>query len=61
MRDLLNKMLSVDTGQSESKIATDTDRDFVLSSDEALAYGIIDEILTSRDLNELNTSKDSVA
>ena len=61
MRDLLNKMLSSDTGQDESKIASDTDRDFVLSSDEALKYGIIDEILMSRDLTESTTSTKSVA
>ncbi len=49
MRDLLNNMLSDDTGQTVEKIAKDTDRDFVMEAHEALAYGIIDEILTSRD------------
>ncbi len=61
MRDLLNKMLSYDTGQDEAKIASDTDRDFVLSADEALSYGIIDEILTSREINELTASNGTVA
>jgi ATP-dependent Clp protease protease subunit len=48
MRDLLNKMLSEDTGQPIEKIAADTDRDFVMDAKEALQYGIIDEILTTR-------------
>lgn len=49
MRDLLNKMLSEDTGQPVEKIAADTDRDFVMDPQEALEYGIIDEILTTRE------------
>ena len=49
MRDLLNAMLSDDTGQSAEKVAADTDRDFVMTADEAVAYGLIDEVLTSRD------------
>ena len=49
MRDLLNSMLAGDTGQSVDKIARDTDRDFVMTADEAVAYGLIDEVITSRD------------
>ncbi len=49
MRDLLNSMLAGDTGQPESKVATDTDRDFVMTAAEAVAYGLIDEVITSRD------------
>jgi len=49
MRDLLNSLLSADTGQSIEKIAGDTDRDFVMTADEAVAYGLIDEVLTARD------------
>ncbi|NNN20791.1 MAG: ATP-dependent Clp protease proteolytic subunit [Acidimicrobiales bacterium] len=50
MRDLLNNMLANDTGQKVEKIASDTDRDFVMEASEALQYGIIDEILMSRDV-----------
>lgn len=50
MRDLLNNMLSIDTGQPLEKIEKDTDRDFILSASDAKEYGIIDEILTTRDL-----------
>jgi ATP-dependent Clp protease protease subunit len=49
MRDLLNQMLSRDTGQPVERIAADTDRDFVMTAEEAVAYGLIDEILTTRD------------
>ena len=49
MRDLLNSMLAADTGQSFEKIAHDTDRDFVITADEAVSYGLIDEVITTRD------------
>ena len=49
MRDLLNEMLASDTGQAVDKIARDTDRDFVMTADEAVTYGLIDEVITSRD------------
>lgn len=50
MRDLLNNMLAVDTGQDVAKIAQDTERDFILNANDAKDYGIIDEILTTREL-----------
>jgi ATP-dependent Clp protease, protease subunit len=49
MRDLLNTLLAQDTGQAVEKIASDTDRDFVMTAAEAVAYGLIDEVLTARD------------
>ena len=50
MRDLLNQMLAYDTGQAVEKVAHDTDRDFIMSADEAQGYGIIDEVITTREL-----------
>lgn len=41
----LNKILSSNTGQSLEKIQDDTERDYFLSADEALNYGLIDKIL----------------
>lgn len=41
----LNEILSANTGQKLAKIEKDTDRDFFMSTDEALKYGIIDQIL----------------
>ncbi len=49
MRDLLNNMLATDTGQPVEKIAADTDRDFVMTAEDAVAYGLIDEVITTRD------------
>jgi ATP-dependent Clp protease protease subunit len=49
MRDLLNEMLAADTGQPIEKIARDTDRDFFMTAEDAVAYGIIDEVITTRD------------
>ena len=43
-------LLSGYTGQSVETIHKDTDRDFVLTTEEAKAYGIIDEVLTTREL-----------
>jgi ATP-dependent Clp protease, protease subunit len=50
MRDLLNEMLAFDTGQEVERIARDTDRDFIMSAEESQQYGIIDEVITTRDL-----------
>jgi ATP-dependent Clp protease protease subunit len=48
LRQALNRMMSEHTGQSIETIERDTDRDNFMSSDEALKYGIIDRVLTSR-------------
>jgi ATP-dependent Clp protease protease subunit len=50
MRELLDNILAHHTGQTVEKIATDTDRDFIMSATEAKEYGIIDEILSNREL-----------
>lgn len=47
-RDRLNRILAKHTGQSLEKIQQDTDRDYFMSSNEALEYGLIDKVLTSR-------------
>jgi ATP-dependent Clp protease protease subunit len=50
MRELLDGILAHHTGQSVEKISNDTDRDFIMSAPEAKDYGIVDEILTNREL-----------
>jgi len=50
MRDLLNEIMAHHTGQDLEKIQRDTDRDFVLSAIEAKEYGIIDDVISSRDV-----------
>ena len=48
MKDMLNAMLANDTGQSVERITSDTDRDFIISAEEAVQYGLIDEVITAR-------------
>jgi len=48
MRSQLDEILAEHTGQPIERIHKDTDRDFVMSAEEAKAYGIIDDIITSR-------------
>ncbi len=48
MRDLMEEILSHHTGQPLDKIHNDTDRDFVIEAHEAVEYGIIDEVISSR-------------
>ncbi len=50
MRDLLEQILSEHTGQTQEKVHKDTDRDFVMSAAEAKDYGIIDEVISAREL-----------
>lgn len=52
MREDLNKMLVKATGQTMKKISKDTDRDYYMSAVEAKKYGIIDKVLTHRQLSE---------
>ncbi|MDO8264770.1 MAG: ATP-dependent Clp endopeptidase proteolytic subunit ClpP [Candidatus Parcubacteria bacterium] len=49
IREKLNTILSKHTGQSLEKIQKDTDRDFYLSADEAKTYGIIDEVIKTKE------------
>lgn len=44
-RDKLNEILAEQTGQPIDRVAKDADRDFFMSADEALEYGLIDEVL----------------
>ncbi len=47
-RDRLNDILARHTGQPLDKIQADTDRDFFMSSEESVEYGLIDEVLATR-------------
>jgi ATP-dependent Clp protease protease subunit len=48
LQDLLRSVLAKHTGQPVDKIAHDTDRDFYLSPEQAVEYGIVDEILVKQ-------------
>ena len=47
-RDTLNRILSENTGKSIEQVARDTDRDYFMTADEALAYGLVDKVLAHR-------------
>ncbi|MFO7951954.1 MAG: ATP-dependent Clp endopeptidase proteolytic subunit ClpP [Bacillota bacterium] len=48
VRETLNEILSEHTGQPVETIAKDTDRDFFMSADDSIQYGIVDDILVNR-------------
>ena len=50
MRESLNQILSEVTGQPVDKIARDVDRDYIMEANQALDYGMIDRVITSREL-----------
>ena len=50
MREILNKILSDASGQPIERVARDVDRDYIMSSDQAVDYGIIDRVISSREL-----------
>lgn len=50
IRDSLNRILSEITGKPLEQIARDTDRDHFMTSEEAKEYGLLDEVITKRDL-----------
>ena len=56
MRELLDRLLAHHTGQPVDKVAHDTDRDFIMSAVEAKEYGIVDEVLTNRELAAVATA-----
>jgi len=52
MRRMLDEILAAHTGQDVEKVKRDTDRDFIMTADEAKRYGIIDDIIESRQTAE---------
>jgi ATP-dependent Clp protease protease subunit len=54
----VNEILSERTGQSYEKVERDTDRDYIIGSEEAVAYGVIDRVVsqTGRESQETNNS-----
>ena len=58
-RDRLNEILAEATGQSIEKIAKDTDRDNIMTAEEAKAYGLIDKVIFQRtDTSAKDDAKD---
>ncbi len=49
LKDTLEEVLAQHTGQPKDRIAKDTDRDYVMTAHEAKEYGVVDEVIESRD------------
>jgi len=47
-RELMNEIIGSHTGQPLERVSKDTDRDFILTAEQAQEYGAVDEIITSR-------------
>ena len=50
LKESLEEVISMHTGQPIERIATDTDRDFVMTAEQAKQYGVIDEVIEARNL-----------
>jgi ATP-dependent Clp protease protease subunit len=50
MREMLNLILAESTGQPVDRIARDVDRDYIMDPEQAQDYGMIDRVITSREL-----------
>ena len=50
IREKLNKLLSEQTGQSLETIERDTERDNFMTADEACAYGLVDKVITKKEI-----------
>ncbi len=57
MREMLNKILADASGQSIERVGRDVDRDYIMGPEQAVEYGIIDRVITSRDLAPAPVSK----
>jgi ATP-dependent Clp protease protease subunit len=56
-RKLLEELIAEHTGQPLDKVSKDTDRDYILTAEEAVEYGVVDEVITSRKIKpELATA-----
>ena len=57
MRETLNKILAEFTQQPVDRIARDVDRDYIMSPEQGVDYGMIDKVVTSRELTPVPVSK----
>jgi ATP-dependent Clp protease protease subunit len=53
LREQLDEILALHTGQAIEKIKKDSDRDFIMSAEAAKEYGMVDEVITARKLAEM--------
>ncbi|MDR0273639.1 MAG: ATP-dependent Clp protease proteolytic subunit, partial [Clostridiales bacterium] len=51
MKEKLNQILAENTGQPVEKVTLDSDRDKFLTAEEAVTYGLIDKIITRKEMS----------
>jgi len=59
LKQELNKILALHTGQDKKKVGSDSERDFFMSGQEALEYGIVDKVITKREMINMGKNKGS--
>ncbi len=52
LKNEINQILAEHTGQPVEKIEADTDRDYFMSGEEAVKYGLVDRVITERDISQ---------
>jgi ATP-dependent Clp protease protease subunit len=57
MRETLNQLLAGATGQTVERVSRDVDRDYIMSAEQAMEYGMIDRVISSRELAPAPVSK----
>jgi len=57
VKENINNILATHTGQPLDKVRNDTERDFFMSSQDALEYGIIDKVIAKREIQEIIKKK----
>ncbi|MBN1225860.1 MAG: ATP-dependent Clp endopeptidase proteolytic subunit ClpP [Deltaproteobacteria bacterium] len=60
VRETINELLVLHTGRSMKKIRTDTERDYFMTGKEALEYGIVDKVITERQMINSGKNKGGV-
>lgn len=56
LRGRIDAILAAHTGQPIERVRADTDRDYIVGAEEAVAYGLVDEVLTPRSAQALRTA-----
>ncbi|MBW2006058.1 MAG: ATP-dependent Clp endopeptidase proteolytic subunit ClpP [Deltaproteobacteria bacterium] len=59
LKGALNEILALHTGQDKKKVGSDSERDFFMSGQEALEYGIVDRVITKREMINIGKNKGS--
>ena len=59
LKKALNEILALHTGQDKKKVGSDSERDFFMSGQEALEYGIVDRVITKREMINIGKNKES--